>query len=68
MDVVVVLHVKGIQVRVYMDKVCLYKVSSDGQGGQGLTGQGQVGQGLHGQGMPGQGCMGTAGQSAQASR
>ena len=38
-----------------------------GQGGQGLTGQGQVGQGLHGQGMPGQGCMGTAGQSAQAS-
>ena len=26
-----------------------------------------VGQGLRGQGMPGQGCMGTAGQSAQAS-
>ena len=28
---------------------------------------GYPGQGLHGQGMPGQGCMGTAGQSAQAS-
>ena len=38
-----------------------------GQVGQGLTGQGLTGQGLHGQGMPGQGCMGTAGQSAQAS-
>ena len=29
MDVVVVLHVKGIQVRVCMDKVCWDKVSSD---------------------------------------
>ena len=57
----VAMHVKGIQVKVCMDRsVWTRSVRTRSRWTR-------IGQGLHGQGMPGQGCMGTACQNAQAS-